>query len=57
MQLLFSFMEKKQICYRGSDTAVFLLFLLDRNAANVYTARRICKDHIFSAEAYILKID
>jgi hypothetical protein len=34
---------KKELRLSGSDTAVFLLFLLDMEATNVYTARRTLK--------------
>ena len=43
MQLLFSFLDEEGAAIIRGDTAVFLLFLLDMEATNVYTARRTVK--------------
>jgi hypothetical protein len=43
LQLLFSFLDEEGAAIIRGDTAVFLLFLLDMEATNVYTARRTLK--------------
>ena len=55
LQLLFLFLDERNCDYPGADTVVFLSFLLDRMAANVYTARRTLKIYSLSSCLHNLK--
>ena len=55
MQLLFSFLDEEGAAIIRGDTAVFLLFLLDMEATNVYTARRTLKINFIEQRHIYLK--